>query len=203
MTGLPPMLIPAGTIIAYSGKIAQVTHPLTPPGGIPGTIDNGVLEASGWMVCDGRQLDAIKYPSLFYAIGYTYNKDGKAPGTEEYVTDLTGIKFYIPDYRGYFLRGTDTGGINDPDTASRYELYNKTPGANVGSIQLDAFQQHKHLNVIVSDETGQKVGAQAPTPLSIKVADTGDPDKNAEKAKINADETRPLNMYVHYLVRIW
>jgi len=199
MTGLPPMLIPAGFIMPYSGKIAPVTSPPTSPAGIPGTIDNGVLEASGWMVCDGRQLDAINYPSLFYAIGYTYNKDGNAPGTEQYVTDLSGIKFYIPDYRGYFLRGTDTDGINDPDTASRYELYNKTPGKDVGSIQMDAFQEHQH-SYSKADPSGTVKTLSAvqaseglKSSLTEKPLDTG--------AKTSTNETRPLNMYVYYLIR--
>lgn len=75
--------MPVGSVIAYAGS-------LTPPGSQgPGTAV--VLQAQGWMLCDGRTVDASEYPELFAALGYGY---GGANG-----------RFQLPDYRGEPLAG--------------------------------------------------------------------------------------------------
>ena len=59
---------PVGAVIAYAG--ATDTN----------------LEAQGWMLCDGRTLEAALYPELFAVLGYRYG------GSAEH--------FQLPDYRG-------------------------------------------------------------------------------------------------------
>src|SRR4051794_10854381 len=57
----------------------------------------------GWIVCNGSPLSSAEYPELYRTIGIThgggYNRDG---------TKATGSDFNVPDYRGVFLRGSDT-----------------------------------------------------------------------------------------------
>jgi phage-related tail fiber protein len=67
------------------------------------------IAADSWLLCDGAKLSDTdpKYQALFAVVGYTYG------GSEKEGT------FGLPDYRGRFLRGTDKGAGNDPDTASR------------------------------------------------------------------------------------
>lgn len=70
-----------------------------------------------WMPCDGRRLNKDNFPDLFTAIGYTFGGSGKY--------------FYLPDLRGRFIRGWDSGGNIDG-------------GREFGSTQEDALQGHLH-----------------------------------------------------------
>lgn len=60
---------------------------------------------TGWLLCDGRSVTRAMYPALFDAIGTAHGGDG--------------TNFNLPDYRGRFLRGVDTGAGRDPDRAAR------------------------------------------------------------------------------------
>ena len=76
-----------------------------PSGGASGPNVTQAVEAWGWMLCDGRTLGTHQYPELFAALGYLYG------GSD--------ASFRIPDYRGYFWRGTDAGAGVDPDASQR------------------------------------------------------------------------------------
>jgi hypothetical protein len=80
---------PAGSIIAYAGE----------------NLDSNWENLTGWMHCDGRPLSTNSYPGLFAAIQFTWGGDPNR-----------GI-FNIPDLRGYFLRGVDTGRRDPPTLA--------------------------------------------------------------------------------------
>lgn len=69
---------PVGSVIAFAGPMAQPAD--------HGPDNTGVMQAQGWMLCDGRTLAASQYPELFAVLGYCY---GGADGL-----------FQIPDYRG-------------------------------------------------------------------------------------------------------
>lgn len=75
--------MPVGAVIAFAGPLGE------PVGQGPG--NTGMLQACGWMPCDGRALTCPQYPELFRVLGYAYG------GAD----DL----FHIPDYRGDPLRG--------------------------------------------------------------------------------------------------
>lgn len=47
--------VPVGSIVAFAGDVTK-----------------NLIESSGWMLCDGRILNAAQYPLLFAAIGYRY-----------------------------------------------------------------------------------------------------------------------------------
>lgn len=68
--------MPVGAVTAFAGQ------------GVDGA---AVLEASGWMLCDGRSLACSQYPELFAVLGYVYG------GADDC--------FNIPDYRGCLLGG--------------------------------------------------------------------------------------------------
>ena len=65
--------VPVGSVIAYAGNIGKSDE--------PGETN---IESFGWMVCDGRILEAAQYPELFAVLGYKYG------GSDE--------KFNIPKY---------------------------------------------------------------------------------------------------------
>lgn len=87
---------------------------------------------AGTLFCDGSSLLRTTYATLFAAIGTAF---GTADGTH----------FNIPDHRGRFIRLVDHGQARDPDAATRDPMAaGGNPGDAVGSVQLDAFQGHKH-----------------------------------------------------------
>ena len=91
------------------------------------------LEVSGWFVCDGRSI---------YSLSHLTNDEKNAL---IYLLDASGNpnKFYLPDMRGYFLRGVDGGSGNDPDHASRGGSGNK-----LGGVQNDEYKIHNHLGIL-------------------------------------------------------
>lgn len=92
----------------------------------------------GWLECDGSRYSKDEYPDLFDAIGTIHGGDADEG-------------FYVPDYRGLFLRGVDGGRGKDTDAGSRYspQASKTNPGSKgdaVGSLQDDAFAVHDHAN---------------------------------------------------------
>lgn len=61
--------VPVGSVMAYAGARSTLVN----------------MEQSGWMLCDGRTLQAAIYPELFAALGHSHGGEGAS--------------FAIPDYR--------------------------------------------------------------------------------------------------------
>jgi microcystin-dependent protein len=73
---------------------------------------------SGFLACDGAPVSRAQYVALFTAIGTTY---GAGDGS---------TTFNLPDLRGEFVRGLDSGrGVDS--------------GRGLGTAQTDAFQGHR------------------------------------------------------------
>lgn len=73
---LPPMQpsitsgqVPVGSVVAYAGVLSTLAY----------------MEQTGWMLCDGRTLEAAMYPELFATLGHSHGGEGAS--------------FAIPDYR--------------------------------------------------------------------------------------------------------
>lgn len=196
---------PVGTVAMYLGDVAAVTHeanpawdccrnndarpaPVEPPGdtlhsrtGAAGGDAGGVLlEAQGWMVCDGRPLCVSEAPHLHAVLGTRYGHDGA--GT-----------FRLPDLRGVFLRGVDAGAGVDPDIDLRYAP-DGTLDAGVGSLQCDALRTHVHT--YTAPVSGGTASSGSGVLSATTTTDTGEPiDTRA------STETRPRNVAVYYIIR--
>jgi hypothetical protein len=110
------------TIVAiyiYADYIVPLQMPATMP---PGTVINyaGNTPAPGYLVCNGAAVSRADYAGLFAAIGTLY---GAGNGT---------TTFSLPDLRGRFIRGLDSGA-------------NVDSGRVLGSVQADSLQQHGHV----------------------------------------------------------
>lgn len=188
--------MPIGSVTAFAGQV--VKPPVNP---INQSVFTTVAESYGWMLCDGSMLTIAEYGPLYNAIGNQYNTGKEASG-----------QFSIPDYRGYFLRMVDLGAGRDPDAAKRVLPNNDTSSA-VGSIQQDALQTHVHsynnpviapfsagtvtasaVTTTPSDLTG--VPATTPVPPPVPPA----PPPRPNPVRFTA-ETRPVNVYVNYLIK--
>jgi microcystin-dependent protein len=182
-----PHGIPPGSIMAFAGTPPADTTP----------------ETWGWMICDGRLLTPGEYPYLYAAIGTLYNQAGDA-----------GTSFRLPDFRGYFLRMADMGRGIDPDTRIR-KLTNGTGNAGVGSIQSYALQSHMHeynspLPPVPPPPPPPSIAQAGTDVVSINTQLTGAPTNSLSvppgdegNVNISAGETRPVNMYVLYIIRVW
>lgn len=192
---LPPGMVgfnawswtPVGTVTAYAGHLTGKTD--------PSAADNDLeFQAGGWMLCNGRPLEVLKYPELFNVLGDRYGGEGSGNSKT----------FKIPDYCGMFLRGVDHGSGNDPDVDDR------TPPPNgdkkeVGSTQDDALESHRHC--YPKTETTAKPG---PSVLAI-LGNTDNTPTSAPKVdkeggctdleNVSKYETRPKNVYVNFIIK--
>ncbi|MCB9894581.1 MAG: tail fiber protein [Planctomycetes bacterium] len=79
---------------------------------------------TGWLLCDGRAIRMDEYAELYAAIGVTH---GNGAGNT--------AMFNIPDLRGQFLRGVDSGAGIDLEAAKRTSGSGAQVGDVVGSRQ--------------------------------------------------------------------
>jgi hypothetical protein len=164
--------LPVGSIIAFAGKLAHVPNPPQ---------HETDVEPLGWLKCDGKLLFIAEYPDLFEVIGYQYSKS------------KSGDQFNLPDYQGYFLRGVDETGDIDKDRKNR----------EVGSIQESAIQDHVHnYNAVklAAASTPPSTGA-GPPPPALEPTEGPIAQKGKPKLIVSDNETRPVNIYVYFLIK--
>lgn len=179
--------MPLGSIISYAG--AQ---------------DPPILEIDGsaqWLLCDGRALDANAYPELFDLINHSFG-DGTQRNPNEYPR-----AFNLPDLRGCFVRGTDDMGGEaagrDPDMAARQALLpGGSTGASadkIGSFQADSFRIHTHdITPRVGTWHRSFEGNNDPQ----RTVCTGFDDYGLNVIPAGGSETRPLNVYLNFIIRV-
>lgn len=106
-------MVPVGAVIAYAGN------------------DPKAVEAGTWLFCDGTSVAA---KGIYKDLAVVLNRAFGAPDKDS---------FFLPDFRGRFLRGKDNGAKRDPDVASRTVPFPDAPsggatghgGDAVGSLQ--------------------------------------------------------------------
>ena len=113
---------------------------------------------TGWLVCTGAAVPRSLYGALFLAIGTTY---GAGDGS---------TTFNLPDLRGEFLRGLDSG--RGVDT-----------GRAIGTAQADGIRSHNHALGLGLGES-----SLSPGPPTIQGAGS------ATTQNTGGAETRPRNV---------
>lgn len=131
------LYVDSRTDYSYQEQFTINSFPPIPIGTVMPYIMNSSLqlEVSGWFVCDGRSIPSLSHltnDEKSALINLLY-----ASGNPNY--------YYLPDMRGYFLRGVDGGSGNDPDHASRGGWGNK-----LGGVQNDEYKIHNHLGILSS-----------------------------------------------------
>jgi len=133
--------------MAPAGNVAYTAR-LTPP--------------PGWLAANGASLSRAVYASLFAAIGTTYGS-------------VDGASFSLPDLRGEFIRGADSGRGVDP-------------GRAVGTSQADELKSHAHN--IRADNGGYNTG--------VYLGQVSGTDRgfvyNVQSGFAGGTETRPRNV---------
>ena len=179
LTGLPSApaqndSTPVGSIISYGGD--WTTNKLS-------------LQQQGWLLCDGSAVAHAHYPQLFCAIGTLYTANPDDPVTS----------FNLPDYQGYFLRGVDPNGQVDPDQHLR-KASGSGEASGVGSIQAHAIIDHSHhYNQPNQDGPGGEVSKA--DLLTMAQQETVDTIVDDQGDYVSSKETRPINIYVFFLIK--
>jgi microcystin-dependent protein len=182
-----PNIVPIGCILPYGGPLAQ------------GEAQAGVLDEikyylarTGWMFCDGTPLNCKDYAQLYSVIGKSFGFDEGA-GT-----------FNLPNLQGMFIRGVDGNASVDPDVSSRKPaVKNANPNA-VGSTQQDAFQGHEHYYKGVLTPAADLTLGPGDAPTSGVMPDqvtTSEIEQSPDGKPRVASETRPVNIYLNYIIR--
>lgn len=184
------LAVPVGSVIAYSGT----TDP--PTDNIEGSVQ--------WMLCDGRALDSRTYSALYNVVGNSFGN-----GTENNPAQIPQqFSFNIPDLRGRFIRGTDDmnghAAKRDPDIADRVAMMtggNTGVSADkIGSVQADSVGSHTHrMPGVYLDGTWE---AGDPWIGYSKSGSYRDSNPSHPPPPPDGNETRPVNAYLNYLIRV-
>ncbi|MBC3953741.1 MULTISPECIES: phage tail protein [Pseudomonas] len=187
----PYDLLPVGSVIAYAGPLANTDT----ADGINLDQIRANLAQAGWLFCDGSAMPRDAFRELFGVIGTAYG-----------YPDQTA--FYLPDLRGRFIRGVDGGSGHDPEQAKRAATApdGKTgnTGNKVGSLQTDAFQGHEHnYTAMIPGELIAQPGEGVPVYVpNTEPTPTTDMDQEDSDGKPRtSSETRPVNLYLNYIIR--
>lgn len=176
-----------GTIAIDDISVALKADIAIPPGTIMAYAANGV--PAGWAYCDGSSQSRTNplYARLFSVIGTSHGSADAA-------------SFNLPDYRGRFLRGVDNGAGNDPDSGQRTAM---KPGGNtagnIGSIQTGATKLPNNPFSI------KAITGSIPGLNTLVMRGTTDRGTRADFEGVTDggdSETRPLNAYVNYIIKL-
>lgn len=187
----------SGNLLTSNGTTWESTAP--PAAVLPAGVIlpyAGASVPTGYLFCDGSAVSRATYSDLFTAIATTH---GTGDGS---------TTFNIPDYRGRFLRGVDGSAGRDPEDSTRTAMNTGgNTGDNVGSVQSDAFQGHKHraqvYRVTATPVDGTNV---AGTSSTVSTGVNSDDIHEATDDGVNGTprtslETRPINAYVNYMIK--
>lgn len=143
----------------------------------------GTVAPSGFLLCNGQTVSRTDYSDLYAAIGDNF---GNGNGS---------TTFHVPDLRGRFLRGVDSGVGNDPDRATRTAMNSGgNIGDNVGSVQDDAFESHSHRV-----KNADSVAGGPGTSGYVAGSTFNSWQSNAENT--GGNETRPKNANVNFIIK--
>lgn len=153
---------PAGTVITFAGASAP----------------------TGYLACNGQQVDRVTYADLFAAIGVIY---GVGDGT---------TTFNLPDLRGEFIRGWDDGRGIDSGRA----FGSSQNSDNLAHTHTITDPGHQH-NATLTDDTrgvsdGGATGGNIPTTAVVDNAVTGITVDSS-----GGSESRPRNIALLYCIK--
>jgi len=158
----------------------------------------------GFLPCDGTAVSRTTYADLFAAIQTSW---GAGDGA---------TTFNLPDFRGAFIRGVDDGTHTDPDAGGRHPIEpGGSTGDNVGSIEFYATAlptsgtlatstagSHQH-NVphLPNDSSWYQIAGSHYAQWNNGGTATSNDGLHSHTISTGGDsETRPVNVYVDYMV---
>lgn len=150
----------------------------------------GTTAPTGWLLCNGQTVSRSTYSALYAVIGTNF---GSGDGS---------TTFHLPDFRGRFLRGVDSGAGNDPDFSTRTAMNagGNTAGS-VGSIQGDLLKIHDHIyNKSDSAGGGSRAAMGNQNDGNSGFSYIG-LTHTVYPANLAGNENRPKNAYVNFIIK--
>ncbi len=163
------MEFPIGSVIMWAGDTSSSAIP------------------SGWLLCNGDQVSQNKYGAL-YSVICDYFGQGAVDG-----------QFYLPDFRGQFIRGVSGNSGRDPDSSERVDMQSGiVVGDRVGSVQGQQIFAHSHSY----QYTGTYVGITGGAGFVSPTGSAKDQIKSSPTPSVNygGSETRPINAYLNFII---
>lgn len=165
--------IPIGTIFAYSGQyLDNNLNYLNPP--------------TGYLWCFGGTVSQTTYSNLYSVIGNMYL----------YTRTIPTGQFYLPDFRGAFLKGVGTNS----------NFTNQTQTLNVGEIQQCNVGTHMHSYTDRGDSS-KSVSSASGSVTTTTIANntsstywTSDACDSSTHIPLNLD-TRPNSISINYIIK--
>jgi hypothetical protein len=162
--------VPAGTVIAFAGDAGSAP--------------------SGYLLCDGREVNQSDYPDLFAAIGSLY-------GT------ASGGKFKVPDFRGMFLRGAGEQTLNYGSYGDIIHISSPigiAQGTAIKNLTGELNGLDFHGSMSASGIFGFD-GAQNSRLVGAGSSWTSNYKLNASRVVPTSTENRPANYAVNYYIK--
>ncbi|WP_455465839.1 phage tail protein [Bartonella sp. B39] len=160
----------------------------------PGFIGTFAMEKmpEGWLLCDGKAYSRKTYANLFATLGETWGRgDGHST-------------FNVPDLRGMFLRGLDSGkgvdkerqiGSRQEESFKAHSHEGKTDSAGAHTHRIDKLS-FSSMNAYSGNFSGcYRISGEERTGYS------GLHEHDIILEKTGGDETRPVNVAVVYAVK--
>lgn len=172
---------PIGSVIAYAGEIIDS--------------EKVVIVDNDWLLCNGVALRSVGAYALLYAA--IKNAHGNGSDDPDPQTD-----FNLPDYRGYFLRGVSGKSGRDPNVDGR--TFNHQGGfikEKVGSVQNCQVQDHAHTIEGFHLEGSGGHGFDGAGFASNSAQNHPWHQDYSTRTGGGGKETRPINAYVHWIIR--
>lgn len=144
---------------------------------------------SGYLQCDGALISQSTYADLYAILGSRYGVNGGS--------------FYLPDYRGVFVRGWDNGAGRDIDKGLRTKLNGRGyAGDTVGSYQVDEVVSHTHPLIEARQKLSGKSDYSEPgSPLTGEAEANGSVERTSHIKSFGGSETRPKNVTVMFIIK--
>jgi len=185
---------------------------ITPPTGSV-VMNAATTPPSGWLACDGSEINRATFANLFNVIGTTY---GNGNGS---------TTFTLPDLRGEFVRGWDDnrgvdtgrnlGSFQDEEFKSHdHSMSSAGSHTHSGSTDTDPGHRHDYIRALVGSDTDR--GTQF-SEISVDNQETAQTDfagQHSHSLDINSNgshthnisdaggaETRPRNIALMYIIK--
>ena len=168
-------------------QINQIAAATVPTGSVTAFVGSSNSIPTGWLVCDGSQVNQSTYSDLYAVIGDMY-------GTAD-----TG-KFRLPDFRGKFLRGylagtTNAIGVVQGDAIRNFTGSFSTRGDYGPFTAVSGvcdFTSETTDSFVFNNSDHQNTSIKGYRKISISLENTNYP---------TASEIRPVNYAVFYIIK--
>lgn len=163
----------------------------------------GLVAPSGWLLCDGTAYLITAYAALAAAMG-TLGTDGVS--WNQTATPAAGF-FHVPDLRGAFVRGLDSGkGLDPARVLATYQADKFASHTHVQNAHNHGITDSGHTHAYDSSIGGGGLsggGSVGTSILATGVAATGITINNATAVNqaTGSTETTPKNLAAPFIIR--